>query len=440
MNRRSASWMAWSLWALCVALIALGLLLDFLTATVPVPFFAPLLRLGPSLAVLTGVLSLAYPTVGALIASRLPTNLIGWIFCGAGLLYAARRFTGAYADYALNENPALPGGEYTAWFSTWTGPSGLTLAGVLLLLLFPDGRLPSRRWRIVGWAAVLGAASLALGQAFEPGQLFTHPYVENPFGVVGVIGGGFTTYHLLAASSLLGTTLLAASTLAGLLSLILRLRRAAADERQQLKWFLFAAVPAVLCFSLVLLDDLLYIVTTEFLSNTMEIVPSEVWGYSLYVAVFALLVIPVCTYIAILKYRLYDIDVVINRSLVYGSLTVMLALVYFGGVATTQTIFRALTGQKEQAQLAIVVSTLLIAALFNPLRRRIQGFIDRRFYRRKYDARKTLEAFSAKLRDETDLDALNAELVGVVRETMQPAHVSLWLRPDTASKKGEQID
>jgi hypothetical protein len=440
MNRRSASWMAWSLWALCVALIALGLLLDFLTATVPVPFFAPLLRLGPSLAVLTGVLSLAYPTVGALIASRLPTNLIGWIFCGAGLLYAARRFTGAYADYALNENPALPGGEYTAWFSTWTGPSGLTLAGVLLLLLFPDGRLPSRRWRIVGWAAVLGAASLALGQAFEPGQLFTHPYVENPFGVVGVIGGGFTTYHLLAASSLLGTTLLAASTLAGLLSLILRLRRAAADERQQLKWFLFAAVPAVLCFSLVLLDDLLYIVTTEFLSNTMEIVPSKVWGYSLYVAVLALLVIPVCTYIAILKYRLYDIDVVINRTLVYGSLTVMLALVYFGGVATTQMIFRALTGQEQQPQLAIVVSTLVIAALFNPLRRRIQGFIDRRFYRSKYDAAKTLEAFSAKLRDETDLDALRDDLVGVVRETMQPAHVSLWLRPDTVPKKGEQSD
>jgi hypothetical protein len=169
-------------------------------------------------------------------------------------------------------------------------------------------------------------------------------------------------------------------------------------------------------------------------------VPSKVWGYSLYVAVFALLVIPVCTYIAILKYRLYDIDVVINRTLVYGSLTVMLALVYFGGVATTQMIFRALTGQEQQPQLAIVVSTLVIAALFNPLRRRIQGFIDRRFYRSKYDAAKTLEAFSAKLRDETDLDALRDDLVGVVRETMQPAHVSLWLRPDTVPKKGEQSD
>jgi hypothetical protein len=139
--------------------------------------------------------------------------------------------------------------------------------------------------------------------------------------------------------------------------------------------------------------------------------------------------------VAILRYRLYDIDLIINRTLVYGSLTGALALVYFGGVAATQAVFRAFTGQEQQPQIAVVVSTLVIAALFNPLRRRIQGFIDRRFYRRKYDARKTLEAFSAKLRDETNLDALTGEVVGVVRETMQPAHVSLWLRPDTASKK-----
>jgi hypothetical protein len=137
---------------------------------------------------------------------------------------------------------------------------------------------------------------------------------------------------------------------------------------------------------------------------------------------------------AIMRYRLYEIDLLINRTLVYGSLTVVLALVYFGGVATTQAIFRTITGREEQSQLTIVVSTLLIAALFAPLRRRIQGFIDRRFYRQKYDARKTLEAFSAKLRDETDLDALSDDLVSIVRETMQPAHVSLWLRPDKASK------
>jgi hypothetical protein len=144
--------------------------------------------------------------------------------------------------------------------------------------------------------------------------------------------------------------------------------------------------------------------------------------------------VPIAIGLAVLKYRLYDIDVVINLTLVYGSLTAMLVAVYFGGVATTQTILRALTGQTEQPQLAIVVSTLAIAALFNPLRRRIQSFIDRRFYRRKYDARKTLEAFSARLREETDLESLNNDLAGVIRETMQPAHVSLWLRPDRPPK------
>jgi hypothetical protein len=153
--------------------------------------------------------------------------------------------------------------------------------------------------------------------------------------------------------------------------------------------------------------------------------------------VTSLSTVPIAAGIAILQYRLYEIDLLINRTIVYGSLTAMLALVYIVGVATTQAIFRALTGQQEQPQLAIVVSTLVIAALFNPLRRRIQGFIDRRFYRRKYDAAKTLEAFSAKLRDETDLDALNAEVVGVVRETMQPVHVSLWLRPDAAPRDAQ---
>jgi hypothetical protein len=146
--------------------------------------------------------------------------------------------------------------------------------------------------------------------------------------------------------------------------------------------------------------------------------------------------IPVAAGIAILRYRLYEIDLLINRTLVYGSLTAMLAVVYFGGVAASQATFRTLTGQEQQPQLAVVVSTLAIAALFSPLRRRIQSFIDRRFYRSKYDAAKTLQAFSAKLRDETDLDALNAELVGVVRETMKPAHVSLWLRPPAEVGKG----
>jgi hypothetical protein len=436
-STRAASWLAWSLWAVCVALIGLALLLDFLTdEMVRVGLSGE--RPGPGIALLTGVLSLAFPTVGALIASRLPTNLIGWIFCGMGLLYGAQRLTEAYADYALLENPAFPGGEYVAWFSSCVWFASLTL-GVFLVLLFPDGQLPSRRWRIAAWVAIFGAALATLGTAFMPDYLIiTHTYVENPFGVVGVIGGGLTTYDLFGASRFLGMTLLLTSSLAALTSLILRLHHTRGIERQQLKWFLFAAVPLTVFLGLIELDLLILNLTYDFTFREVYLLPSWLPVSAVqFVAVFALLLIPVFTYIAILRHRLYDIDVVINRTLVYGVLTAALVAVYFGGVAATQAIFRTLTGQEQQPQLAIVVSTLAIAALFNPLRRRTQSFIDRRFYRRKYDARKTLEAFSAKLRDETDLDALSDDLVGVARETMQPEHASLWLRPYTPAKGGQ---
>ncbi|HKH39388.1 MAG TPA: hypothetical protein VKA82_19700, partial [Rubrobacter sp.] len=161
--------------------------------------------------------------------------------------------------------------------------------------------------------------------------------------------------------------------------------------------------------------------------------------WALIVAVAAFNSFPLAVGIAVLRYRLFDIDVIINRTLVYGGLTATLGLAYFGGVTVSEMIFRAFTGGEEQQQLAIVISTLIIAALFTPLRHRIQSFIDRRFYRSKYDARKTLEAFSAKLRNEADLEALSDDLVGVVRETMQPAHVSLWLRPET-TQKGKQAE
>ena len=196
--------------------------------------------------------------------------------------------------------------------------------------------------------------------------------------------------------------------LGAVISLFVRFRRARGDERQQIKWFASAAALT-----------LAWIIVAE--EQSGEIV--ALWG------LLVIASIPVATGMAILRYRLYDIDRIINRTLVYGVLTGILALIYFGGVATSEAIFRALTGQEQQPQIAVVVSTLVIAALFTPLRRRIQRFIDRRFYRRKYDARKTLEDFSAQLRDETDLEALSNDLLGVVRDTMQPAHVSLWLGP-----------
>jgi hypothetical protein len=200
---------------------------------------------------------------------------------------------------------------------------------------------------------------------------------------------------------------------------------------------LFAVAPGVLCGSLVSLNFLIARYAYEFMFVSWEILPWDELIYVNYVSTFAFLLVPIFTYIAILRYPLYDIDFVINRTLVYGSLTATLVALYFGAIVVLQRLFVLLTDQ--QSTLAVVASTLLIAALFTPLRRHIQGFIDRRFYRRKYDARKTLEAFSAQLRDETDLEALSDDLVGVVRETMQPAHASLWLRPDSNSG-GTQAD
>jgi hypothetical protein len=210
---------------------------------------------------------------------------------------------------------------------------------------------------------------------------------------------------------------------ASVVSLYLRFRRAGGIERQQIKWLAYAAALLGVVAVVGTADELLL----------------GVFGWWIFlVLVVTLFGIPLSIGAAVLRYRLYDIDIVINRTLVYGTLTATLALVYFGGVATTQTIFRMLTGQQQQPQLAIVISTLVIAALFNPLRKRVQAFVDQHFYRRKYDAAKTLAAFNSRLREETDLDALSDDLVGMVRGTMQPEHVSLWLRSDTS--RGEHPD
>jgi hypothetical protein len=217
---------------------------------------------------------------------------------------------------------------------------------------------------------------------------------------------------------IIGEAILLVSCVASLISMFVRLQSAEARERQQLKWFAYGA--AVFLGALFLMD-----------AAYQKVGP---WA-AFVVIVTGLSAFPVAVGIAILRYRLYDIDTLINRTLVYGSLTVILALVYFGGVTATQALFQTFTGQEELPQLFVVASTLVIAALFNPLRHRVQGFIDRRFYRSKYDARETLEAFSTKLKNETDLESLNNDLVGVVRETMQPAHVSLWLRPDPAQRR-----
>jgi hypothetical protein len=296
-----------------------------------------------------------------------------------------------------------------AWIGSWYWWLLIVLVVIYLPLLFPDGRLLSRRWLPV--AVLPGIATLSLvvlGALKDTLFIGRAGRIDNPIVIEGL---GFI--EDLPIFGVLNGLLLVGVVGAGA-SVVVRFRRSRGVEREQMKWFVYAAALLLLAPAVNPLPDFV----------------NGVW--------LALVLIAISTAIgiAVLRYRLYDIDVVINRTLVYGPLTATLVLIYLGGVVSLQYAFRALSGQEEQPQLAVVVSTLVIAALFNPLRRRIQAFIDRRFYRRKYDAAKTLATFSAKLRDETDLDALNAELVGVIRETMQPTHVSLWLRPDPSPKRG----
>jgi hypothetical protein len=345
------------------------------------------------------------PILGGLIASRHPHNPYGWLWLVTGLGLALNVLAEPYAAYALVVHPgSLPAPRMGNVVLSLGWISFVTFMP-LVLLLFPTGRLPSRRWRFLVWIDLAAGLSLLPLGLLSPESAFGP--IENPFAVGGVLGEAIATIVPFLVYVIFATVILSAFSLA------LRYGRASGVERQQLKWFALAAVlvGATIVGDMLGLDRLLGDVLWNMLDAATTI--------GLYVAVG----------VAILRYRLYDIDLIINRTLVYGSLTVVLVLVYFGGVTATQALFRYLTGQ--QSTFAIVASTLLLAALFMPLRKRTQRFIDRRFYRRKYDARKTLEAFSVKLRDETDLQTLNNDLVGVVRETMQPAYVSVWLRPGT---------
>ncbi|MDQ3224362.1 MAG: hypothetical protein M3Q75_12960 [Gemmatimonadota bacterium] len=397
MTDRSLIRLAWSLCGVVLALISLTLLLIILGWSTPLPGGWTLWR--DQAVSLVGVIGA--PILGGLIASRRPRNPYGWLWLGFALGLTFQQLSGAYSAYALVVEPGtLLAPKTISQLLGLGGPVALSLAP-FLLLLFPTGRLPSRRWRILAWILIMSEVVFLALSIF--------------FGSPDQVGGAITVITFVVVSMIFATVVLSA------LSLVVRYRRASGVERQQLKWFALAAVLVVsnLVGILLGLDRLL----GGALSNVLEAAANT----GLYVAVG----------FAILKHRLYDIDVIINRTLVYGALTLSLVMVYIGCVVSLQYVFRALTG--GNSQLVIVASTLAIAALFNPLRRRIQDFIDRRFYRRKYNAAKTLEAFSARLRDETDLDDLGGDLVAVTQETVQPVHVSLWMR-DPEHKSGEMVE
>jgi hypothetical protein len=347
----------------------------------------------------------AFGLVGALIIWQQPGNTLGWVLTAVGLLAAWGASADTYVDLASDENLLY---LVSVWISLWYWYPLLGLTLIFTPLLFPDGRPPSPRWRLVAWGATLALALVTFLAAFRERIEFPGLSMDNPVGIHGIED---------PEKSTLGTVLLGSFVLflvLALASVVVRYIRSGGVQRQQIKWLLLATALSAL---MVFFEEI-----TGIELNT-EI------PFAISIALF-----PAAIAVAIFRYRLYDIDVIINRALVYGSLTAMLALVYVGGVVGLQYAFRALTG--GESQLAVVASTLAIAALFVPLRRRVQGFIDRRFYRRKYDAAKTLEEFGTRLRDETDLESLSNDLLSVVRDTVQPERVSFWLAPDRG-KEGD---
>jgi hypothetical protein len=349
---------------------------------------------------LAAAIVVGFAVVGVLIASRHPRNPIGWLFCGIAVTGSLMSLSGGTAEFWLDGRGASETlGETAAWYGDVSWIPVILPAATFLLLLFPNGRLPSPRWRPVAWCAGVGIALLFAADSSSPGPLADFPQVSNPYGVDSAV--------LEPVEGVAGLLLLVA-LVGSPLSLVIRFRRAGREQRQQIKWLALAGGVAAVIFVV------------------------AIAGYELWTAAVAdsaimlsILALPVAAGVAILRHRLYDIDVVINRTLVYGALTAALAGAYLAGVLLLQLALSPLT---EDSDLAIAGSTLAVAALFRPLRGQIQELVDRRFYRRKYDAARTLEGFGARLRDEVELDALSRELRGVVSETMQPAHVSLWLR------------
>ncbi len=403
MSTRAAKWLAWSVCAASLSLFALAFLFSLLGwSTEPPKGWAPWEEQA------FGALGFAgAPIVGGLIASRRPANPYGWLWLGLGVSFAMMHFAQGYAAYSLVVDPgALPAPRTVAAVLGQGWVAAIALFA-FVLLLFPDGRLPSARWRVLAWVVAFVGALLLIFGTFAPDQGGIVPG-KNPLGVGGAFGEAI---HALADP---GVLILFVAIIVCALSLVFRYRGASGVQRLQIKWFAYAAA----------LNAVLLVVDILGLSGLLGRALWTLVGYLGFAALY------LAVGVAILRHRLYDIDVIINRTLVYGSLTATLVTLYLGGIVVLQRLFVLLTGQRST--LAIVASTLAIAALFNPLHRRVQGFVDRRFYRRKYDATKILEAFSARLREETDLDALADDLVGVARDTVQPAHVSLWLHPETA--------
>jgi hypothetical protein len=384
---RAAVRLAWGLWGLAAVLMAAAMLLG--------PWLLP------GYVGFQVVLSLAFVTVGAFLGGRRSANPVGWLLLGWGLVMAFSAFTGAYVERGLVRDPgSLPGPDWAAWAEAVVWHPAFALLA-FLLLLFPHGRLPSRRWRPFAWFTVAAYLTLSLSAAAAPGAVdLYYPAAASPVRLP-VAGLADTVFGWLLPGQLL-------LLLIALASVVLRLRRASGEERQQVKWFVYTVVT----------------VTVAFVAGIV------VFGGGVLFPLFGL--IPVSVAVAVFKYRLYDIDRLINRTLVYGLLTALLIGVYAALVFLLGRLLDPATGDSA---LAVAASTLTVAALFQPARRRLQELVDRRFNRRRYDAARTVERFSGRLRDHVDLDTLSSELLAVVDRTVQPASASLWLRQPAGSER-----
>ena len=358
--------------------------------------------------------ALAFSVLGALLATRHPGNRFGWLASIYGLSMMWVVTSSGYGQCNFEGRVALAGGDYAVWLG-YTLQAATFMSLALMPWLFPDGRFLTARWRRVGLTGAILVLALSGLRAIWPIPVrvdsFGRYWIDNPMAL-----SVSTTPRLEAILTSGLDTIVMLLFLGGIVSLVLRWRRSSGEMRQQLKWLAFLFATAGTLF-----------LAVEVLGAAFYPAIFDGWFYLLVLLLFWL-GLPIVMGLAVFKYRLYDIDVVIRKTLVYSVLTVLLALVYFGSVILLQRLFGVLTGI-EQSPLAVVVSTLVIAALFTPLRRRIQDAIDRRFFRKKYDAQQVLAQFAVTARDETDLDALLAELVRVVDETLQPEHVSVWLRP-----------
>lgn len=405
MRLRTAASLAWTYWALTVGFMAAALVIEHLRG--PWTFND----------LFGNVVPLAFACVGLLVASRRPENLTGWVLAVGTLLMVAGGFLIDYSIYGLVTAPgSLPIPIWAAMFGGWFRSTSFILMVYVVLLLFPDGKLPSPRWRGAAWLLVVSWAVQTLD------SFFSSDLSDIDFSLAPFSKPTANIFPAFMSGVFGGLTILCwgVSVLACVGAIVVRFRRSRGDERQQLKWLTYSALLSGLVLMLI------------YLSVTLNL--SIVYDFGGLLFDLALAPIPVAVGIAVLKYRLYDIDIIIRRTLVYSILTALLALTYWGGVVGLQALLRPITGQGND--LAIVATTLLVAALVLPLRRAIQSFIDRRFYRRKYDAARTLQAFSEHLRDEVELGKLAGRLVSVVEETMQPEHISLWLRAADSGKSG----